>query len=209
MDRLFSIAPEEKISKQLGNGKLLAKLLKKNVVCNFRQKDLKNGGNGAPLTPIFHKLLVNQNNINSPVIILNIGGIANMTAIGKPYGGLARIGMAARDIGPGNCLIDYWMRKYAKTKYDKDGLTARSGKIIKSRLNAQMKSEKRMQGLRSLKNIQSLDIANYIYGNNSPFDGLSVKDGAATLIEFTASIISKRINLTCEELDYYYPLKKN
>ena len=109
---LVSRGSDEKISKQLGNGKLLAKLTKKKVVYNFRQKDLKNNGNGAPLAPIFHKLLVNQNNIYEPVIILNIGGIANMTAIGKPWGGLERIGWASRAIGPGICLIDHWMRKY-------------------------------------------------------------------------------------------------
>jgi anhydro-N-acetylmuramic acid kinase len=68
---------KEKISKQLGEGKLLSKLTKKIVIYNFRQNDLKNGGQGAPLTPIFHKLLVEQNKIKTPVIILNIGGITN------------------------------------------------------------------------------------------------------------------------------------
>ena len=48
---------KEKISKQLGDGKLLSKLTKKSVIYDFRQNDLKNGGHGAPLTPIFHKLL--------------------------------------------------------------------------------------------------------------------------------------------------------
>tara|TARA_B100000029_G_C17149656_1_gene805529 strand:- start:31 stop:489 length:459 start_codon:yes stop_codon:yes gene_type:complete len=48
---------EEKISKQLGDGKLLSKLTKKNVIYNFRKNDIKNGGHGAPLTPIFHRLL--------------------------------------------------------------------------------------------------------------------------------------------------------
>ncbi len=48
---------KEKISKQLGDGKLLSKLTKKTVIYDFRQNDLKNGGHGAPLTPIFHKLL--------------------------------------------------------------------------------------------------------------------------------------------------------
>ena len=48
---------KEKISKQLGDGKLLSKLTKKSVIYDFRQNDIKNGGHGAPLTPIFHKLL--------------------------------------------------------------------------------------------------------------------------------------------------------
>ena len=206
---LGSRGSDEKISKQLGNGKLLAKLTKKKVVYNFRQKDLKNNGNGAPLAPIFHKLLVNQNNIYEPVIILNIGGIANMTAIGKPWGGLARIGMASRDIGPGNCLIDHWMRKY-HDKYDKDGLIARSGKIIKSRLNKEIKIEKRRQWNRRLRSISSLDIKDYIttYLDTVFTEGLSLRDGAATLTEFTVLTLSSWINTYCKEMDYYNSGKK-
>ena len=54
--------PEKKITKQLGDGKLLSQLTKKNVVYNFRQNDLENGGQGAPLTPIFHNVLANKIN---------------------------------------------------------------------------------------------------------------------------------------------------
>ena len=71
---------KEKISKQLGDGKLLSNLTKKTVVYNFRENDLKNGGEGAPLTPIFHKMLSKNLNIN-PVIFVNIGGIANLTKV--------------------------------------------------------------------------------------------------------------------------------
>ena len=62
----------EKISKQLGDAYLLSNLLRKKVVYNFRENDLINGGQGAPLAPIFHQLLVNQNQINFPVCILNM-----------------------------------------------------------------------------------------------------------------------------------------
>ena len=57
----------EKISKQIGDGKLLSKLTKKTVIYDFRQNDLKNGGEGAPLSPIFHKLLVNKKKIKTPI----------------------------------------------------------------------------------------------------------------------------------------------
>ena len=60
MDRLFFIMQKKKFLKQLGDGKLLSKLTKKTVIYDFRQNDLKNGGHGAPLTPIFHKLLVKK-----------------------------------------------------------------------------------------------------------------------------------------------------
>ena len=101
---------EEKISKQLGNGQLLSNLTKKKVVYDFRQNDLKNGGNGAPLAPIFHKLITRKERIDLPVNFLNLGGIVNITYIinNKPSG------ILSYDIGPGNCLIDAWIRKKTK-----------------------------------------------------------------------------------------------
>ena len=116
---------KERISKQLGDGKLLSKITKKKVVYDFRQNDLKNGGNGAPLVPIFHQLIVKKNKMPLPVIILNIGGIANATFIDVENN------IFSRDIGPGNCLIDEWIRIKSKNgfKYDKNGSIAKSGKI--------------------------------------------------------------------------------
>ena len=116
---------DEKVSKQLGDGKLLSKLTKKNVIYNFRENDIRNGGQGAPLTPIFHKLLVNQKKINLPVTILNIGGIANITSVQKENK------IFSSDIGPGNCLIDKWVRSNSDKNYDNNGSFAKSGKINK------------------------------------------------------------------------------
>ncbi len=128
---------EEQISRQLGDGKLLSKIIKKKVVYNFRQNDLKNGGQGAPLTPIFHSILVKQKKIPIPVIILNIGGITNYTLIDKK--GVS----SSLDLGPGNCLIDQWIRLNSKKKYDKNGTIAKSGKIIKIILNKALKNLKK------------------------------------------------------------------
>ena len=80
-----AVAPWDKalarqtLCEQLGDANLLSGLLKKKVVYNFRENDLLNGGNGAPLAPIFHQLLINQNKIKLPACILNIGGISNLT----------------------------------------------------------------------------------------------------------------------------------
>ena len=73
--------PLKKISKQIGDGNLLSQLSKKTIIYNFRKNDIQNGGEGAPLTPVFHKLIVKQNRIELPVCILNIGGITNVTLI--------------------------------------------------------------------------------------------------------------------------------
>ena len=117
--------PQKKITKQLGDGKLLSQLSKKKVIYNFRQNDLKMGGQGAPLTPIFHSILVKQKKIPLPVVILNIGGITNYTFIDEK--GVS----SSLDLGPGNCLIDQWVRLNSKKKYDKNGSIAKSGKIKK------------------------------------------------------------------------------
>ena len=71
--------------------------------------------------------MISQNKINLPVCILNIGGIANITAIGM----YKNNDFISQDLGPGNCLIDMWIRQNIKKKYDKDGAIAKSGKINK------------------------------------------------------------------------------
>jgi len=118
---------KEKISKQLGDGKLLATLTKKTVIYDFRQNDLKNGGHGAPLTPIFHKLLKKRFKIKD-VTFVNIGGIVNITTL------LNDDNMTGTDIGPGMCLIDRWVRQKTKKNYDENGIIAKSGNVNKKSL---------------------------------------------------------------------------
>ena len=174
--------PSERISKQLGDAHLLSSLLKKKVVYNFRENDLINGGQGAPLTPIFHQILANQNQINLPACILNIGGIANITEISsKDYNDLK-----SYDIGPGNCLLDEWIRKNSKERFDKNGELAKAGKTDEIILN------------------QAIDNFNNIKDNNKlsfdvkDFDlnfvrGLSLEDGLSTLTNFTSYLIYQSI----------------
>ena len=173
---------KEKISKQLGDGKLLSLLTKKNVICNFRQNDLENGGHGAPLTPIFHKLLKKIFNIKE-VIFLNIGGIVNVTNI-------CNNSMSGTDIGPGMCLIDQWIRKKTKKNYDKGGEIAKSGKINKKVLEKLLKNFYEKEKILNPNSIQSFDTK---YFDFTLVKGLSLEDGAATLTEFTVQIIISAI----------------
>jgi anhydro-N-acetylmuramic acid kinase len=172
----------EKISKQLGDAKLLSGLLKKKVVYNFRENDIHNGGQGAPLAPIFHQLLVNQNHIKQPVCILNIGGIANLTIISSgDFNDLK-----SYDIGPGNCLLDEWIRKNSKERFDKDGKLAQAGKTDEIILN------------QAIDNFDSVKNNNNLSFDVKDFDlnfvrGLSLKDGLSTLTDFTATIICQSI----------------
>ena len=173
---------DEKISKQLGDGSLLSQLVKKKVVYDFRQNDLRNGGQGAPLAPIFHKLISQKIKIDLPICMLNLGGIANITAIESDINST----LVSRDIGPGNCLIDEWMRKKTGKKFDKDGLTAKLGKINIAILN------------QALDNHESLKYKNILSYDPKDFDinflrGLSLEDGASTVTEFTAAVLEDRI----------------
>ena len=173
---------EEKISRQLGDGKLLSNLLKKRVVYNFRENDMINGGQGAPLAPIFHYLLVKQNEIKLPVCILNIGGIANITIISSKNPN----DLKSYDIGPGNCLLDEWVRKKSKERYDKNGELAKSGNTSKIILNQAIDN---FDTIKKNNNI-SLDIKDF---DLNFVRGLSLEDGLSTLTDFTVSIINESI----------------
>ena len=175
--------PDQKISLQIGNGKLLNQLLKKKIVYNFRKKDILNGGEGAPLTPIFHKYLIKSKKIKLPACILNIGGIANITFI-KDYDNK---NMLSKDIGPGNCLIDSWIQAHTNKKFDDSGKIASRGKINEIILEQALEIYE--NNFKKFKNI-SLDTNDF---DVSFIRGLSLEDGAATLTSFTAKIISSNL----------------
>ena len=177
---------KRKISKQLGDGKLLSQLTKKVVINDFRKQDIINGGQGAPLTPVFHKLiskfLNEKNKVNNPINIINIGGITNITQI-KDSDSI-NSSIKAFDIAPGNCLIDEWIRKNSSKKFDKDGLIAKSGKVNNLILN------QALDNFNFFKPNMSLDIKDF---DISFVKGLSLEDGCATLTKFTANLISQGI----------------
>ena len=182
---------EEKISKQLGDAKLLNQLTGKKIIFNFRKNDIQNGGEGAPLAPIFHQLIATQNNIMLPICFLNIGGISNITIVKKPIGSLE---LFSKDIGPGNCLIDSWIRKNSNKKFDSDGKLAALGK----------KNEIILEQAQNLY-ANRINKGKLSYDTND-FDisfarGLSLEDGASTLTDFTANIIGEEISSTILSYD--------
>ena len=172
----------QKISKQLGDGSLLSSLLKKDVIYNFRANDIVNGGQGAPLAPIFHNLIINKNKIELPVLVLNIGGIANITIITSNKND----DLISYDIGPGNCLLDEWVRKHTSYRYDFNGKTASIGKIDEIILN---QATENFENINKNKNL-SFDIKDF---DLSFVRGLSYEDGLSTLTKFTSEIICDSI----------------
>lgn len=107
---------------QLNNPALLAELTGLPVVADFRSRDIAAGGQGAPLVPAFHAAAFGVPNRHR--VILNIGGIANLTdlASGRPVGGF--------DCGPGNLLMDGWTERHLGKRYDGEGRWAVTGNVL-------------------------------------------------------------------------------
>jgi anhydro-N-acetylmuramic acid kinase len=119
--------PELGFSLQLFDGARLAEKTGKPVVCDLRSADLAAGGQGAPLVPAFHAAafapMLNPTHV-APAVVVNIGGIANISVIGGGQSVLAGF-----DTGPGNRLIDDWCQQHRNQRFDENGSWARSGNV--------------------------------------------------------------------------------
>jgi anhydro-N-acetylmuramic acid kinase len=165
--------PEAGLTVQLGDGQRLADLTGIKVIYDFRANDVEQGGQGAPLVPVYHRALAQASELALPAAIVNIGGVANVTWIG------ADGELIAFDTGPGNALIDDWMRRTSGTSRDEDGALAARGHADSRRLERLLRDPYFLR-----KPPKSLD------RNAFPLDameGLSPADGAATLTGFTAA----------------------
>tara|TARA_Y100000590_G_scaffold470236_1_gene662998 strand:- start:5338 stop:6468 length:1131 start_codon:yes stop_codon:yes gene_type:complete len=113
---------------QIGSPEFIAKSLKINVVANFRQDDINDGGQGAPLAPLFHEYIFNKHDKNQAVV--NIGGISNISFLP-----ITKKEIIGYDTGPGNTLIDKWMQEKYNLPYDKDGEISNSAQFSDKLLN--------------------------------------------------------------------------
>lgn len=168
------------ITCQIGDGCLLATLTGLPVVEQFRLNDVSHGGQGAPLVPVFHQALAQS--LPKPLAIINIGGVANLTWIGHQEKDLL-----AFDTGPGNGLIDDWVRENTTLSWDEEGKIAAHGQVnetlLKRWLSHPFFAQKPPKSL-DRKTFQACieDI------KNMPFE-----DGVATLTAFTALSFKKAL----------------
>jgi anhydro-N-acetylmuramic acid kinase len=112
--------PQIKRTIQLGDGTRVARDTGVDVIYDFRQADMAAGGQGAPLAPIYHQFLVRRNIIAQPAVILNIGGVANLTYVDEDR-------LLGYDIGPGNGLMDAFVERRTGNAFDVDGQLAGQG----------------------------------------------------------------------------------
>lgn len=167
---------------QLGDPQLLANELGIPVVGDVRLADMAEGGEGAPMVPVYHQALAGD--LPKPLCFLNIGGVSNLTFVTGDE-------LIAFDIGPGNALLDDWIRQHSAGEYDQDGRISAAGSIDETRVDQALAHPYfDMPGPKSLdRNAFSL----------TTFARLSLEDGAASLAAFTAEAVARSVSLLPEE----------
>jgi anhydro-N-acetylmuramic acid kinase len=168
--------PESGLTVQLGLGEQLADATHCPVIYDMRAADVAAGGQGAPLVPVYHRALTAKLP-SRPLAIVNIGGVANVTWIGRDGS------LIAFDTGPGNALLDDWMMRWTGNACDQDGEAAARGTIDEDVVRSFLSD-----GYFAKRPPKSLDRNTF---SANAINGHSVEDGAATLAAFTAEAIAK------------------
>lgn len=163
---------------QIGDGKALAGAFGIPVVGDLRSADVAAGGQGAPLMPVYHRALAEG--LEKPVAILNLGGVANITAIGWDGS------LVAFDTGMASGLIDNWMQAQGGVAFDEGGAAAARGRVDEARLAAMMADP-----WFDLPPPKSIDREAF---SCRSVEGLTLEDGAATLTAFTAQAVARGID---------------
>ncbi len=167
--------PQDRFTLQVGDAARLARETGIPVVADFRSADVAAGGQGAPLAPVYHRARLAGE--ACPIAVLNIGGVANVTWIGRDGA------MLAFDTGPGNALIDDWCRRHTGKPMDRDGRLAAQGRVDEEALQRLLDNP-----YFAAPPPKSLDRQSF---SSAPVAALSPADGAATLTAFTAAAVAR------------------
>ncbi len=178
--------PRRRLTVQLGQGDALAGRLGIPVVYDFRAADVAAGGQGAPFVPVFHRAMVRLLDQGGPIAVLNIGGVANLTYID------GEAELIACDIGPGNALIDDFVRLRTGSPHDDDGRAAAAGKVDEDAVEHIL-----AHPFFAKPPPKSLDrnAFHHWIAADARMAGKSLEDGAATLTALTAGAIARSIGL--------------
>jgi anhydro-N-acetylmuramic acid kinase len=168
-------APEHRVTRQIGDAQALATATDTPVACDFRLADVLAGGQGAPLAPLFHQALARD--FEKPLLVVNIGGVANLTYIGENQ-------LLACDTGPGNALLDDFLAERTGTPMDRDGLFALRGTADQAILATLLQNP-----FFAAPAPKSLDRDHFAQALKA-VAGLGTEDGAATLAAFTAQAVA-------------------
>ncbi len=167
--------PQRRFTRQLLDGQRAATRLGRPVVFRFRQADVAAGGQGAPLVPLYHRALVAR--LDQPIMVLNLGGVANVTYVDGET-------VIAFDTGPASALIDDFVRRRRGMAFDADGALAASGTVDRAVLRTLLDNP-----YFALPPPKSLD-RNDFHRRAAIVDALGDADGAATLSAFTVESVA-------------------
>jgi len=186
-------------SMQIGNGNVIAEKTGITTVCDFRQRDIINGGQGAPLVPAFHAAMFRSDSENR--VILNIGGISNISILtAKSHSVLQGF-----DTGPGNTLMDVWIQQHQQQAFDNEGKWAEGGQVNQALL-LQLKSNAYFE--RKIPKSTGCELFNLSWLmqqlNLSGTTDLDPQDVQATLMAFTVSTVTDAINQYARQTDKVY-----
>jgi anhydro-N-acetylmuramic acid kinase len=173
--------PERRLTVQIGDAAALAKAIHIPVMHDFRAADVEAGGQGAPLVPVYHRALVQSAQREGPTVVVNVGGVSNITYIDGTDT------LIACDSGPGNALLDDYMFRVMSQPFDCDGRFAAQGRADEAWIARALQLP--FFALPPPKSLDRNDFAALKLGDVAP------ADGAATLTAFTAAAIARVVPL--------------
>jgi anhydro-N-acetylmuramic acid kinase len=169
---------------QIGDAPALAKAIRIPVMYDFRAADVDAGGQGAPFVPVYHRALAQSLEREGPIVVVDIGGVSNITYIDGDT-------LIACDTGPGNALIDDYMFRWLNQRFDAEGRTAAQGRVDAAWISRALKMP--FFSLSPPKSLDRNDFAELRLGDVAP------EDGVATLTAFTAAAIARVVPLLPKE----------
>lgn len=174
--------PERKLTVQIGDAQALAKAIHIPVMHDFRAADVAAGGQGAPFVPVYHRALTQSLAREGPIVVVNIGGVSNITYIDGADT------LIACDTGPGNALLDDFMYRVMSQPFDREGRLAAQGTADQAWIGRALALP--FFALPPPKSLDRNDFAALRLGGE-----IAPADGAATLTAFTVAAIARIVPL--------------
>jgi len=178
--------PSEKLTVQLGDGAALARETGIPVVYDFRAADVAAGGQGAPLVPVFHRALTRTLDRPHPIVVLNLGGVANITFIDRENDPIAC------DTGPANALLDDFIRSRSGAAHDVGGEIAAKGQVDMKAIERLLQHS--FFGQSCPKSLDRNDLRAWVSAH-AGLAGKTIEDGAATLTMLTAATVARVVDV--------------
>lgn len=180
--------PELRLTVQIGDGPTFARALRgmtappgPTLVYDLRAADVAAGGQGAPLVPVYHQALARGLDLPGPLMVLNLGGVANVTWLDGEADPIAC------DTGPANALIDDFMKARTGVPVDRDGAAAAAGRVDEAALARLL--DHPFFSRKPPKSLDRNDFREWVAAR-AGLDAMSVEDGAATLTALSAACVA-------------------